>query len=303
MSTSDDEGTTNPQNTVVTTVRLPQRPASAQGQQACIVFIYGDDLGRRIPLGARPVVIGRSSKADVRIDEDSVSRQHCRIRATPRGYLIEDLGSTNGTYVENQPVGNGVILRDGQRITIGSAIVKFLHGSNLELQYHEEIYRLMRTDGLTELFNRRYFDEALQKEVSRALRYGRPFSLVLFDIDHFKRINDTYGHLAGDAVLRQLGRLVSSHVRRDDVVARTGGEEFAVILPETGIDAARSFAEKLRQLVERTAFTFEETPIPVTISLGVAEWDPSLTDGKSLIQRADERLYGAKRSGRNRVAG
>ncbi len=301
MAVTDDEGTTNPQNTVVTTVRLPERRGPAVTQQACIVFIYGDELGRRIQLGRRPIVIGRSSKADVRIDEDSVSRQHCRIRPTADGYVIEDLGSTNGTYVEGEPVTSGTLLRDGQRITIGSAIVKFLYGSNLELAYHEEIYRLMRTDGLTELFNRRYFDEVLQKEVSRARRYGRPFSLVLFDIDHFKRINDTYGHLAGDAVLRQLGQIVASHVRRDDVVARTGGEEFAVILPETELPQARAFADKLRRLVERTDFQFEGTRVPVTISLGVAEWAAQLVDGADLVKRADEKLYEAKRGGRNRV--
>jgi diguanylate cyclase (GGDEF)-like protein len=161
----------------------------------------------------------------------------------------------------------------------------------------------MTVDGLTELHNKRFFNEALERESSRSQRYSRAFSLVLFDIDHFKKINDTFGHLAGDSVLRQLGALVRNKVRRDDIPARTGGEEFSVIVPEVGLEGAIQLAEKLRASVEGAVFKFEGTQIPVTISIGVAEWVAPIEDPQELVKVADERLYEAKRGGRNRVCG
>lgn len=294
----EDERTTNPNKTVVTVIAQPQKKTEAR--DACLVIIYGDDLGRRIPLGAEPCVIGRSSKCDVQIDQESVSRNHARIVRGPNGYVCRDLGSTNGTYVNDELI-DEVMLRDGDQLKIGRTIFKFIVGGNIESVYYEEIYRLMTVDGLTELHNKRYFNETLDKEISRSKRYDRTFSLVLFDIDHFKRINDTFGHLAGDAVLRQVGALVKSKVRHTDLPARTGGEEFAVILPEVGVAGAAQLADKLRRAVEESTFRFEGTVIPVTISLGVAEWSPRMNSADELVKRADEKLYEAKRSGRNQV--
>ena len=295
----EDERTTNPNKTVVTVISQPNKKADGS-REACLVIIYGEDLGRRVPLGSEPCVIGRSSKCDVQVDQESVSRNHARISRLGDGYTIRDLGSTNGTYVNDELV-DEIMMRDGDQLKIGRTIFKFIVGGNMEAQYHEEIYRLMTVDGLTELHNKRFFSESLEKEISRAKRYERPFSLVLFDIDHFKKINDTYGHLAGDAVLRQLGALIRGRVRRDDVPARTGGEEFAVILPEVSCEGAVILADKLRRSVEDSTFRFEGTIIPVTISLGVAEWDPNIEDPAELVKRTDEKLYDAKRSGRNRV--
>jgi diguanylate cyclase (GGDEF)-like protein len=297
----DDKRTANSDHTVVTVIaQVPKTKRPDGSRRASLVIIYGDDLGRRIPLGDEPTVIGRSSKCDVQIEQESVSRNHARIWRQNGEYVLRDLGSTNGTYVNDQAI-DEVLLRDGDRIQIGRTIFKFIVDSNTETHYHEEIYRLMTLDGLTDLYNVRFFRDSLEKEISRARRYGRVFSLVLFDVDHFKSINDTYGHLAGDAVLRQLGALVRSRVRRDDIPARTGGEEFAVILPEVDRKGATSFADKLRRAVEESAFRFEGTLIPVTISLGVAEWDAAIPDAATLIARADEKLYEAKRGGRNRV--
>jgi diguanylate cyclase (GGDEF)-like protein len=296
----EDERTTNPNKTVVTVLSQPASKKSEGGKEACLVIIYGEDLGRRVPLGEEPCVIGRSSKCDVQVDQESVSRNHARISRLGDSYTIRDLGSTNGTYVNDELV-DEIMLRDGDQLKIGRTIFKFIVGGNMEAQYHEEIYRLMTVDGLTELHNKRYFTESLEKEISRAKRYERAFSLVLFDIDHFKKINDSFGHLAGDAVLRQLGALVRGRVRRDDVPARTGGEEFAVILPEVGKDGASQLADKLRKAVQDSTFRFEGTIIPVTISLGVAEWEPNVDDPAELVKRADEKLYEAKRSGRNLV--
>ncbi|MCC6873027.1 MAG: GGDEF domain-containing protein [Sandaracinaceae bacterium] len=299
----EDERTTNPNKTVVTVITQAPKKASEDGREGCLVIIYGDDLGRRVPLGEEPCVIGRSSKCVVQLDQESVSRNHAHISRWRGGnYSIRDLGSTNGTYVNDQLVDESA-LRDGDQIKVGRTIFKFIVSGNMEAQYHEEIYRLMTVDGLTELHNKRYFNEAIEREASRSRRYERTFSLVLFDIDHFKKINDTYGHLAGDTVLRQLGALVRTRVRRDDVPARTGGEEFAVIVPEVSHEGAIHLAEKLRASVEAATFRFEGTQIPVTISVGVAEWTPEVTDPQDLVKLADERLYDAKRTGRNRVCG
>jgi len=294
----DDERTTNPNRTVVTVITTaPKRTAT---RDACLVVIYGEDLGRRVPLGAETTDIGRSSKCDVQLDQESVSRNHARITFDGKTYTLRDLGSTNGSYVNDELV-DEANLRDGDQIKIGRTIFKFISGNNVETAYHEEIYRLMTVDGLTQVHNKRYFTEALEKECSRCRRYDRTFSLVMFDIDHFKKINDTFGHLAGDAVLRQLGGIVLGKVRRDDTVCRIGGEEFAVLLPEIPCDGAVTLADKLRKLVERSTFQFEGTRMPVTVSLGVAQWGPDVRDGPDLVKIADQKLYDAKNGGRNRV--
>ncbi|MEM9865491.1 MAG: GGDEF domain-containing protein, partial [Myxococcota bacterium] len=287
----EDDRTTNPNKTVVTVVGPPAKKASFS-REACLVVIYGEDLGRRIPLGDEPVVIGRSSSCSVQIDQESVSRNHCRIARGPSSFVVRDLGSTNGTYV-NDELTDTVDLRDGDQIKIGRTILKFIVGGNIEGQYHEEIYRLMTVDGLTQVHNKRFFDEMMDREFSRARRYDRPFSLIMFDIDHFKQINDTHGHLAGDAVLRQLGGLIMSHVRRDDVVARVGGEEFGVITPEIGAEGAYELANKLNRLVDDARFIFEGVRIDVTISAGVAAWTSEHTAVEAMDQAADESLYEA----------
>ncbi len=238
---------------------------------ACIVVIYGSEIGRRVTLGTAPFEIGRSSKNDLFIDQESVSRAHARVSYDGSGgYSICDLGSTNGTFV-NDAVVKERGLRDGDQIQIGRSILKFMTGENIEAHYHEEIYRLMTVDALTQAFNRRYFDEAIERELNRARRYARPLTLVLFDIDHFKKINDTHGHLAGDGMLRQLSAAVKSKLRREDIFARIGGEEFAVILPEIDLEGARKTAEKIRSVVERSELKFEQMVIPCTISVGVAD--------------------------------
>lgn len=293
----------DPRETLTTTVSLVSLSPRAEPGQACLVVIYGADLGKRIPLGDSALECGRSIQTDVPLDDDAVSRRHARISRSESDYRVEDLGSTNGTYVNDTPVRGSRVLADGDQLKIGRTIFKFLCSGNVELAYHEEIYRLMTRDGLTQVHNKRAFEDALDRELSRSRRYARHLSLVLFDIDHFKRINDSRGHLAGDAVLRQLAGAVATHVRREDVLARVGGEEFALLLPELPIDNARVVAEKLRALVASTPFQFEGEPIQVTASFGVGSAEPGQpTTAEVLYQAADARLYAAKNGGRNRVA-
>jgi diguanylate cyclase (GGDEF)-like protein len=286
--------------TVVTSIsRITDR---APGKEACLVVIYGNDLGKKYNLDASTLVLGRSSKCDIQIDQESVSRAHTKIINTGKSIRIRDLGSTNGTYVNDELIEERV-LADGDLIKIGRTIFKFLSGGNIERAYHEEIYRLTTIDGLTQIYNKRYFLETLEREIARSNRYRRDMSLVMFDLDHFKKINDTYGHLAGDYVLKTLASTIKAKIRREDLFARYGGEEFAIVLPEIDGYNAHQFAEKVRRIVEGTEFVFEGTRIPVTVSMGVATLDPDTADSGALIKRSDENLYEAKRAGRNCVRG
>jgi diguanylate cyclase (GGDEF)-like protein len=192
-------------------------------------------------------------------------------------------------------------LGDGDIIRVGRTILKFMNGSNIEADYHEEIYRMMTFDGLTQIYNKRYFHETLEREISRSRRYGRELGLILFDIDHFKQKNDTYGHLAGDAILRELAAVVKGKLRREDVFARVGGEEFGVLAPEVPIKGVRDVADKIRAVVEKASFRFEKDVIPTTVSLGVAMLLGGEDSAENFYQRADASLYAAKQSGRNRV--
>ena len=298
-------------STVVTVIR-DEGPAREVGD-ACLVVINGADLGKRYPLTRFSTVIGRSSKTDVQIEEDSISRNHAMIVNQGDRYLLKDLGSTNGTYVNDRPI-DELDLRDGDLIKIGRTIFKFLSGTNIESAYHEEIYRLTTTDGLTQIFNKRYFVENLEREMSRSLRYDRDLGLVMFDLDHFKDVNDTYGHLTGDAVLKQVAQRIQTIIRRDDIFARYGGEEFAVLTPEVAKEGAMTLAEKIRISVQERPCMFDGVEVNVEVSLGVADRKdyineyhdgeiPPTFDCLEMIGLADKRLYEAKNQGRNRVVG
>jgi diguanylate cyclase (GGDEF)-like protein len=272
----------------------------AASDVACLVVIYGPDLGRRVTLSGQAFEVGRSSKSDLTIDQESVSRHHARITYENALHYVEDLQSTNGTFVNDTSVRKGA-LRDGDQLQIGRTILKYMTGDNVEAHYHEEIYRLMTIDGLTQVHNRRYFDEALEREFTRSKRYARQLALIAIDIDHFKKINDTWGHLAGDSLLRQVVSAIKPKLRAQDVLARTGGEEFAILSPEIDLEGARLVAEKVRAIVEQTAMRFESVAIPCTISLGVALVRDDDDAASKLHRRADELLYAAKEAGRNRV--
>ncbi|HJK89569.1 MAG TPA: GGDEF domain-containing protein [Polyangiaceae bacterium LLY-WYZ-15_(1-7)] len=278
-------------------LKLPQKPG-----QDCLVVIYSSDareLGKRHVLGAQPIQMGRGSDNTIVLENDSVSRRHCRIEKRGRAYFVQDLQSTNGTYVNDELISD-YQLRRGDQIKVGDTIFKFLSGSDMEAQYHETIYKMTIVDGLTGVNNKRYLLETMEREIPRARRHERPLTLVMFDIDHFKHINDTYGHLAGDYVLKEMAQLVKNRLRPDDVLGRYGGEEFAVLLPETNTEGGAAIAEELRRMIAEHPFMFEQERIQVTVSMGVA----MLQDGWDVLQfikQADERLYAAKRDGRNKV--
>jgi diguanylate cyclase (GGDEF)-like protein len=273
----------------------------------CLVLIYtdGPDLGKRYDLKGNSIAVGRDPASDIFIDEDTVSRRHARIEKRDGQALVVDLGSTNGTYLNDariQPYAT-VSLAEGDRLKVGRSIFKYLAGNVIETLYYEEIHKMAITDGLTGLFNKRYFMEGLDQEISRARRHKRALSVIIFDIDHFKDVNDTYGHLAGDHVLKELSEVIKSRVRREELVARYGGEEIIILMPETDVDGATRLAEQVRERVEQHNFRFSSKEIKLTISGGVASADEADYEIMPFIHLADERLYEAKNSGRNLVVG
>lgn len=271
--------------------------------ESCLVQIYGPDLGKKYVIEDPEITIGRDQKNFIVVDLDNVSRRHARVVNRDAKCFVSDLGSTNGTYLNDQEVVQETALRSGDLIKVGGSIFKFLYGGNVEALYYEEIYRMAIIDGLTQVYNKRYLLEFLEREMARCHRYARALSLVMFDIDHFKKINDQNGHLAGDAVLRELAGQVKSKVRKEECVGRYGGEEFAIILPESGPEKVRRFADKLLRMVSDHEFVFEGNRIPVTISIGVADMTAEITEPLQFIKAADTQLYKAKHGGRNRVCG
>jgi diguanylate cyclase (GGDEF)-like protein len=272
-------------------------------RDACVVHIYptGAGMGTRYPLGEAPMVLGRGSDCDIRINDHSVSRRHARIQPGADGYYAVDLQSTNGTFVNDVPA-SICKLKDGDYLRVGNCIYRFLAGGNVEAEYHEEIYRLTIIDALTDTHNKRYLLEFLDRELSRSARYRRPLSLIMFDIDRFKTINDELGHLGGDFTLRELAICVKGSIRKEELFARYGGEEFTIVLPETNLDNGLLVGERIRSLVEKHPFQYEGKTFPVTISVGMSatNGDEVLTPHQ-LVGQADEKLFAAKHQGRNRV--
>ncbi len=288
--------------TRITKVQLVKPKVEAG--KACLVLIYppGADMGKRFLLDKNEVVLGRGADCDVQVDRDSVSRSHARVYRDGSQWMVEDLNSTNGSYVNDVPVTRSP-LRNNDFLKIGAAIFKFLSGDGIEASYHEEIYRMTIIDGLTGAHNKRFFIEFLEREIARCARYRRPLSLLMFDIDHFKQINDTHGHLTGDYVLKEMCRRLLARIRKEELLARYGGEEFAAVLPETDHHGALHFGDQIRQIVGNEPFEYEGDRFQVTISVGVHTLNGESMDALSFIRCADENLYRAKRQGRNRVVG
>jgi two-component system cell cycle response regulator len=266
----------------------------------CMVVIYGASLGRKFDLLDDVVTIGRDPENTIALDVDSVSRRHARVETFGAHKYVVDLNSTNGTYLNDQ-LALREKLKNGDLLKVGDTIFKFLAGANIESAYHEEIYTMTVTDGLTQIPNKRYLLEYLEREFSRARRYGRNLSCVMFDIDHFKNINDEYGHLTGDYILKELAAAINKRIRREEMFARYGGEEFCIVLPESDPDAVVEFAITVRRLIESHQFEFEGSEMRITVSVGVGHLHESMKEPSELVKAADKKLYEAKRTGRNMV--
>ncbi len=281
-----------------TTVAIhSERPKPAG--KPCLIVISGPGMGARIELGDQDVEIGRSEQCTLFINSDQISRRHASVLRIAGNYVLTDLKSTNGTFVNEQKIKTQE-LKDGDQIRVGKTVIKYTE-SPVEREYFEHIMTLASQDALTGAHNKRKFDELFAAEVPRAQQSRQGLTLMLFDIDFFKRINDQYGHQAGDAVLQGVAQLAHAVVGQSGHLCRVGGEEFAILLPAMSLLNGLKLGEYLRRGVEQQHFSYEERPIPVTISLGVAELAANEA-GEALYRRTDELLYHSKRSGRNRIS-
>ncbi len=272
-------------------------------QRTVIKVLTGLEAGRVHVMTVDNLVIGRATTCDLRIDDSSLSRQHCRIHKTNGAYFVEDLGSRNGTQVDGMRIKAPLRLEDGALIQLAAGtIVMFSHQEDLEVQAEQRLYASAVLDPLTGLHNRRHLDARLKSEFAFANRHGTPLSVLLIDIDHFKKVNDTYGHLGGDAALRALSERLQKTVRTEDIVARYGGEEFAVIARGIEGTGAMLLAERIRETAMKIQVPHEGKIIAFTISVGIATMTRERTFDAipSLLKAADDGLYKAKELGRNR---
>lgn len=270
---------------------------------AYLIVLSGGSAGRMYKLSDREYTLGRSADVDITLNDDGISRAHARIVRRPDGSMaVVDLDSTNGTFLNGDRVADRA-LQDGDRLLIGPVtILKFSYQDNLEEQFQQQLYESATRDGLTKAYNRRFFVDALDKDFSHGIRHSTPLSIVMFDVDFFKRVNDTWGHAAGDYVLQTISASVQRAIRKDDLLCRVGGEEFVVLMRDTAERNACLFAERIRSLVSETEFVYEGENMPITVSLGVATLKPALhKDAQALLADADRYLYQAKHRGRNRV--
>ncbi len=267
----------------------------------------GLDAGRVLSIPAGDIVtLGRSAECTFPFDDASLSRDHARVMRVGSEYVLRDDGSRNGTFVNNQRLAKATTLRDGDRVQLGSnTLLRFALVDEQEEAALRRVYEAAILDGLTGVFNRKHLEERIVAELAFAQRHHFPLAVVIIDVDYFKKVNDGYGHLAGDAVLKGVASLLQSIVRPEDVLARYGGEEFVVVARATTSAQGIELAERLRQAIEISPITFEDNQIRVTASAGVAAiGDPGIaTDRAALLGAADARLYRAKESGRNRVVG
>lgn len=268
-----------------------------------LVRVQGEDIGRVVQLESAEFVIGRHQSCDLPLADGSVSRRHARILLTEGRHLLEDLGSANGTYVGVERVDQHW-LSDGDIIQFGSTIAyRYSVTDSQQLAMLQHLYDASVTDALTGAYNREYFDARLASELAYARRHSVPLSLLMLDVDHFKQVNDTFGHQVGDEALIKLVESVRTRLRLEDVFCRYGGEEFAVILRTTDLQAGAVAAERIRLAVAQIHLMSSGRRVPITISIGCASLsccaEATTTE---LVAIADRRLYAAKHAGRNRVA-
>jgi diguanylate cyclase (GGDEF)-like protein len=283
------------------------RPAPVEApleerDRAYLIVLAGSSRGQMFKVGETRSVIGRGSEVEVRVNDDGISREHAAIRIASGRVIVEDLGSTNGTFCNGVRITSRE-LADGDKIMLGSTtILKFTYHDRLDEQFQQQMYESALRDGLTKVYNRKHFDDLFTKEFAFASRHAAPLSLLFIDLDYFKKVNDTFGHPAGDFILAEVSGVLSGAVRAEDLVARFGGEEFCVLCRGTDSVGARDLGERLRVEIEQRRLVYGTKVIPVTISVGVATMpDPSITQATGLLAAADKALYEAKRAGRNRV--
>ena len=267
-----------------------------------LIQISGRETGQMYCLANQTLRIGRDPTCQIILDDPHVSRFHAEIFSRSNSeVIIQDLGSTNGIQVNGTKTLKHTLL-DGDKIRIGTRhYFKFCYQDAVDQSYQQQLFHAANIDGLTQLYNKKYFIDAFSKEFSFSRRNHQALSLLMIDVDHFKNINDTHGHMAGDLVLKRIGQYCLQNLRLENIACRYGGEEFAIILRNVSAEVAETVAERIRKGIEKEKIQFRNTVLTVTISLGIATFaNDNFETIEDMIQQADSFLYQAKQNGRNR---
>lgn len=266
-----------------------------------MVVLSGKDQGKRFELVKQINHIGRNESADIIISDSQMSRDHGRLIVFPDRIFIEDHHSRNGTFVDGLRI-DKVTLGPRSRIRIGSTVMKIDYKDTNEARFEDALFEAANTDALTGILNRRAFMTHIKDEISLCRQNNLNLALVMCDADHFKNINDTYSHLAGDYVLREFASLITEILRSEDRVGRYGGEEFIIMLRTLNLESALSCCERIRASIEEYPFVFQDKKISCTLSMGICvRKGAEIPNLDLLIQTADEALLAAKNNGRNRI--
>jgi two-component system, cell cycle response regulator len=298
-----DDKTQKDKTSVIESKTLNVKLQEAKKNKPFLRQMTGTFIGRKYPLNADSTIVGRDPGIAITVQDKSVSRQHAEIvfKAEDGSIEVVDMNSTNGTFINDIKIKTG-LAHHGDIIRFGNIMFKYFSEGDIESVYQDELADLAHLDGLTGIYNRKYMLDYLETELKRCTQLDLDICMIMFDLDHFKKVNDTYGHLAGDYVLKEVVKIIKeSGLRQSDVFGRYGGEEFCIIVSETPLKTAVSIAERLRAKVEKYQFNFEGKELKVTISLGVAPRTEKITTGKELIGAADDLLYKAKEGGRNKA--
>ena len=276
---------------------------SSTGKPACLIAIAGEITGSLFDLGQDKITIGRGTSCQISLNFNGISRNHCEIIKRDKDFFITDLNSSNGTSINGQKITNPIKLKKEDNIQIGTFILKFVPEGDPERETYEKLQQDANTDGLTGAYNKTYCMKALDLEMKKSLVSGYPLSLVILDLDHFKKLNDTYGHDAGDFVLKNVSKLIQDKIKSIEgtIFARYGGEEFVLLCPNTAIKNAFEISETIRGDIEKTPFKYDGHDIKITVSIGIADYRQGVKTSKDLFKRADEAVYQSKNSGRNQV--
>lgn len=298
------EKMSNDSTLVITDIKAALAAAEneANKKHACLLVVGGDLNGTIFELPPGEITAGRSADNNIALEFDGISRKHIKLTIADDVVTLTDMESRNGTFLNNAKIAGPTVLKTGDIIKFGSIALKFIAKGDPERLAYDKLNMQANTDGLTQCYNKTYFNKAIEMEVKKSKITGTPLSLILFDLDHFKKLNDNYGHDAGDYVLKEMANVIrSGGVRDGDIFARYGGEEFVVLLPKTNLKQGFEIAERLRKLVETNHFMYDNKRLPVTASIGVADYRAGVNNGTDLFKRADTAVYKSKEGGRNQV--
>ena len=276
------------------------------GSHASLVVLQGAEIGRDFRLRRGLMLLGRGHEADIRLMDELASRAHAKLEfswdaeSQTSSFTLIDLQSTNRTHVNSRRI-DRIELKDGDKIQIGNTVLKFVLLDDIEAKFHAEIRSRISFDQLTGLLTKESLYLALEDQIKRCSRFGLTLAVLMMDLDHFKKVNDTHGHLMGSHVLSEMGRLLRDSIRGADVASRYGGEEFLAYLTETDEIGAHQVAERILHAVESQVFNLDGRTARVTISIGIALYPEHGREVSALVGAADRALYEAKDTGRNRI--